>query len=107
MAHNQQVHRVTYFKIEDESAKDKLLGLYKTMRSDALKDGKQYILSAEAGKIIPDPRNGGFTIAAKTTFASMEDFEFYDKECSAHKNLKSYAASVHQGVMMVYFQSAI
>ena len=124
MSQSSQVHRVTYFKIADDEAKQKLLDMYKVIKSKALKVGKKflsglsgilirnqdqkpYIVAAEAGPTVPDKRNQGFNVAAKTTFASMEDFEFYDKECSAHKELRSYAASVNQGSMMVYFQSVV
>ncbi len=31
--------------------------------------------------------------------------EYYDNECEAHKALKAVAKEVHQGVMMVYFES--
>ncbi|GAM89104.1 hypothetical protein ANO11243_071390 [Dothideomycetidae sp. 11243] len=120
-----QVHRITYFKIADAEAQEKLLAMYKNLQSGArkvsethgdkrrlikltpAKQGEPYIISAEAGRIVQDPRNQGFNIAAKTTFASMDDFEFYDKQCPAHKSLRSYAASVNQGSMMVFFQSVV
>jgi hypothetical protein len=30
---------------------------------------------------------------------------FYDNECAGHADLKKVAMAVHQGVMMVYFES--
>jgi hypothetical protein len=38
-------------------------------------------------------------------FAIKDDMVYYDEECEAHKALKAVAKSVHQGVMMVYFES--
>jgi len=102
-----RVHRVTLFKIEDPENQQKLLSFYKEMKTKALKDSKPYILSCEAGPTVKEQRNKGFTIAAKTTFRSMADFDYYDKECAAHKELAAFAKSVHDGVMMVYFESVV
>ncbi|PSK48648.1 hypothetical protein B9Z65_59 [Elsinoe australis] len=102
-----QVDRVTMFKIPDSKAQEEILSKYKSLRADALKDGKPYIVSAKAGYTENDPRNQGFNIVANTTFASMADFEFYDKDCEAHKVIREFAKSVHQGVMMVYFKSVL
>lgn len=119
-----QVDRVTMFKIPDPKAQEEILSKYKTLQADALKvhvghtkvseppliseqDGKPYIVSAKAGYTENDPRNQGFNIVANTTFASMADFEFYDKDCEAHKVIREFAKSVHQGVMMVYFKSVL
>lgn len=41
------------------------------------------------------------------TFASKEDFEFYDTQCAVHKELKAFAATVHQGNLMAYFHSVL
>lgn len=30
---------------------------------------------------------------------------FYDTECTGHKGIKQVAMAVHEGVMMVYFES--
>jgi hypothetical protein len=32
---------------------------------------------------------------------------YYDNECAAHANLKAFAKTVHEGVMMVYYQNEI
>lgn len=131
MATSNHVYRVTLFKIPDEKAQEQLLGMYKTLQGKAvkvnqcpsaanrtqlyllneansvlnMKDGQPYIVGCEAGYTLPDSRNQGYNIAAKTTFASLEDFEFFDKQCSAHLELRTFAKSVNQGSMMVYFQS--
>lgn len=61
----------------------------------------------EAGKTEDDVRNQGYTICAKSTFESMEDFHYYDKDCPAHAEIRSLAQSVHKGVMMVYYKSVV
>jgi hypothetical protein len=61
----------------------------------------------KAGRTFQDQRAQGYTVAVMSTFASKEDFEYYDKECEAHKELKAFAGSVHQGNLMVYFQSVL
>jgi len=35
-----------------------------------------------------DRRAQGYTVAAKTEFASLEDMRFYDEQCPAHAALK-------------------
>lgn len=49
------------------------------------------MLSAVANATVDDPRNQGYTVCAQTTFASLEDMNYYDNECEAHKELKSKA----------------
>jgi hypothetical protein len=62
----------------------------------------------QAGKTYAeDQRAQGYTVAVMTTFASREDFEYYDTTCAAHKELKAVASSVHQGNLMVYFHSVL
>jgi hypothetical protein len=58
-----------------------------------------------AGPAFEDQRNQGYTVAIFSVFASQEDMVYYDNECQAHAALKSVAKAVHQGVMMVYFES--
>ena len=72
-----------------------------------MQDGKPYIVAVEAGQTKDDARNQGYTVCAKSTFASMEDFDYYDKTCEAHKKIRAFAASVNQGSMMVFFQSVV
>ena len=61
----------------------------------------------KAGKAAADQRAQGYTVAVMSTFANPEDFEYYDTRCEAHKALKAFAGSVHQGNLMVYFQSVL
>jgi hypothetical protein len=35
-----------------------------------------------------DPRNQGYTMVARTVFASKEDMDFYDNSCEAHGAIK-------------------
>lgn len=119
------IHRVTLFKIPKKEDQETLLEKYKVAQQKALKvipsdtyfqhqgsahqmqDGKPYIVAVEAGPTKDDARNQGYTVCAKSTFKSQEDFDFYDKTCTAHAEIRKFAASVHQGVMMVYFSSVV
>lgn len=60
-----------------------------------------------AGKAKLDQRAQGFTIAVISVFESEEDMVYYDNDCAAHKELKSFAKNAHQGVMMVYFENEL
>jgi hypothetical protein len=51
-------------------------------------DGKPYLISCRASKLYSDPRSQGYTLAAHTSFHSLEDMKYYDDECDAHKALK-------------------
>ncbi|KAH7024685.1 stress responsive A/B barrel domain-containing protein [Microdochium trichocladiopsis] len=101
------VNRITLFKIPEEAARAKLVEIYKTLQQRALKDGKPYILGAKVGSAFPDQRSQGYTFAVQTTFASADDMAYYDSACSAHADLKSYAKTVSQGNMVVYFENAL
>ncbi|KAG4427580.1 hypothetical protein IFR05_016935, partial [Cadophora sp. M221] len=68
-------------------------------------DNKPYILSVTAGRSIPSQRDQGYTIAVISVFASRADMLYYDEECGAHGKLKAFAKGVHEGAMMVYFES--
>lgn len=70
-------------------------------------DGKPYILSAAVGQSFDDPRNQGFNISVKTTFASMEDMKYYDTECEAHKALKAVAGPVKEDVLTTYYENIL
>lgn len=71
-------------------------------------DGKPYILSLEAGPTYEDARNQGYTLVAKTVFKNIEDFEYYDKECQAHKEFKAKGKTLDvQGMMMVFFSPSV
>ncbi|OIW24789.1 stress responsive A/B barrel domain-containing protein [Coniochaeta ligniaria NRRL 30616] len=101
------INRITLFKISQEEDQRKLLDIYEGMQQKALKDGKPYILGVQAGITFPDQRSQGYTIAVQSTFASKEDMAYYDNGCAAHAELKNFAKTVHQGVMMVYFENAL
>lgn len=101
------VQRVTLFKIPSAEDQARLIEIYRTMPIRALKDGKPYIISATVGPTFDDVRNQGYTLAALSVFASVEDMKYYDDECAAHGELKKVAKTLHKGAMMVYFQSAI
>ncbi|KAI1961460.1 hypothetical protein LOZ58_003316 [Ophidiomyces ophidiicola] len=99
------ITRVTLFKIPEEENRQKVLSFYKTMPQDALKDGKPYIRSVRAGHTFEDQRRQGYTLAVVSQYDTVEDMNYYDNECQAHVNLKSTAKDLHQGVMVVYFES--
>jgi hypothetical protein len=48
-------------------------------------------LYLSAGLTDDPARSKGFTVVARTEFASMEDMRFYDEECPAHAALKATA----------------
>lgn len=97
------IRRITLFKIPEASDRSKLLDMYKHIQTKATKNGEQYILSVEAGTTQDDQRAQGYTIVATSTFKDKEDFDYYDKECKAHDELRTFARSVSQGFCMVYF----
>jgi hypothetical protein len=123
------IRRITLFKVPNPEDQQKLLDKYRTMpetavkvcvptcevSSDGLKavltsissiqEGKPYILSVNAGPAFEDQRSQGYTVAVVSVFSSKEDMVYYGNECEAHKSLKAVAKVVHQGMMMVYFES--
>ncbi|KAK0113957.1 hypothetical protein ONS95_014202 [Cadophora gregata] len=99
------IQRITLFKIPNVGDQEKLLEICKGMKQNAIKDGKPYILSVTAGQGIPSQRDQGYTVAVVSVFSSVEDMLYYDEDCEAHKKLKAFAKGVHQGAMMVYFES--
>ncbi|KAF9888117.1 hypothetical protein FE257_009253 [Aspergillus nanangensis] len=101
------IERITLFKIPNQADRDRVLEQYKVLAKTAVKDGKPYILNAAVGPSIPDPRNKGFNISVKTTFASLEDMKYYDDECEAHKALKAVAGPVREDVLSTYFESVL
>lgn len=54
-----------------------------------------------------EARAQGWTLACKTTFASLKDMEYYDNDCEAHKKLKQVAIPLKEDVMTVWFESAV
>ncbi|KAI0862953.1 stress responsive A/B barrel domain-containing protein [Xylaria cubensis] len=107
-----RIHRVTMFKLPSPPDQMKLLEAYKVLEREHKKeDGKPYILSMKTGVTISDPRSRGWTVVNKAEFASLEDMQYYDKECKAHAALKEKVKTlgiqggVLYGVMVVYFEA--
>ncbi|KAJ5840334.1 uncharacterized protein N7525_005522 [Penicillium rubens] len=101
------IERITLFKIPNDADRDRVLEQYKVLAKTATKDGKPYILAAAVGASIPDPRNKGYNVSVKTTFASMEDMKYYDNECEAHKALKACAGPVKEDVLTSYYENIL
>jgi hypothetical protein len=59
----------------------------------------------QAGKAFADQRAQGYTVAVVSVFKDKADMVYYDDECAAHASLKAVAREVHEGVMMVYYES--
>lgn len=78
-----------------------------TANLNQIQDGKPYIVAAAVGRSIPDPRNKGFNISVKTTFASMEDMKYYDEQCEAHKALKAIAGPAKEDVMTTFYENIL
>ncbi|KAF3916505.1 hypothetical protein ABW20_dc0101208 [Dactylellina cionopaga] len=97
------IKRVTLFKVPDEAHQEAILNQYKLLEEQALKDGKPYILSLSAGKTKDDPRRKGFTLCAISVFSSLEDMQYYDTECAAHKALKEVAAGKLEEMPLTVF----
>jgi len=84
-----QIVRITLFKLPNPDVLDQALQKYSTLAQDALKDGKPYIHGASAIQLYPDPRSQGFTLLARTVFASKADMDFFDNEDGAHGGIKA------------------
>jgi hypothetical protein len=87
---SQHIKRVTLFKIPKEDDIDAVLKQYEKVRQTSVKDGKPYIVSNFATKIIntDSPRSEGFTLSSQSIFENREDHDYYDNECPAHQELK-------------------
>ncbi|KAF2001967.1 hypothetical protein P154DRAFT_521412 [Amniculicola lignicola CBS 123094] len=101
-----QILRLTCFKIPEAAHIQEALRKYETLTQDAVKDGKPYIQSAGASQTYDDPRNGGHTLVARTTFASKEDMDFYDNECEAHQSLKAVLKGKVAGPPLILYMDA-
>ncbi|KAL9097128.1 MAG: hypothetical protein Q9165_000555 [Trypethelium subeluteriae] len=64
---------------------DGILEKYSTLKEDAKKDGKPYILEVNAGKAITDSRNQGYSFLAVTKFASVEDMKHIDSTDASYE----------------------
>ena len=121
-----RINRITLFKLLDPAGQKRLVKAYQelakthsrvsqvipgplpsgvTVADNAFQDGKPYILYVSAGIVLDDPRAQGYTVAAKTEFASLDDMRFYDEQCQAHAALKetAKAAGVAEKPLTVYF----
>ncbi|KAJ3499270.1 hypothetical protein NLG97_g482 [Lecanicillium saksenae] len=102
------VHRITLFKLPKPEDVDTMIEQYKTLEATSQKDGKPYLLSVVIGKPEADPRAQGYTLAAKTEFASAEDMKYYDEECAAHQKLKGVAKTLQvEGILSVFFKPTL
>ena len=55
-----------------------------------------------------DARSQGYTLVSKTEFASLDDMKYYDEDCKAHSDLKSYIKQVTcEGILTVHFKPTI
>ncbi len=72
-----------------------------------MQDGKPYIQSIEAGPTVNDS-NLDYNFVAATVFKNMEDCQYYENECAAHKSLKAKAMKdlELQGIAAIRFTSA-
>ncbi|KAL9077069.1 MAG: hypothetical protein Q9157_003492 [Trypethelium eluteriae] len=69
---------LTVVQVPNPADIDGILEKYSTLKKDAKKDGKPYILEVNAGKANTDPRNQGYSFLAVTKFASVEDMKHND-----------------------------
>jgi hypothetical protein len=122
--------RITLFNIPHPTDQQKLISIYKAMPTTATKvcmnsppilisvahypplsadthanlpaqDGKPYIQSVTVGAVDEDQLAQGYSVAAISAFASIEDLYYYDSQCAAHSKLKEFADSVTQGFCML------
>ncbi|KEF54151.1 uncharacterized protein A1O9_09946 [Exophiala aquamarina CBS 119918] len=101
------IKRVTLFKIPNEEDIDAVLAQYDILRKTAQKDGASYIVANEARRIenAAEERSQGYTLISITTFNSKEDYNYYDKQCSAHAKLRDFAATRRTGVAVLQLES--
>ncbi|KAF2233996.1 stress responsive A/B barrel domain-containing protein [Viridothelium virens] len=105
---SEAVVRSTLFKVPNPADIDGILEKYSTLKKDAKKDGKPYILEVNAGKANTDPRNQGYSFLAVTKFASVEDMNYYDNQCEAHQAIKASAkGKIEPPPLMVYTTNAV
>ncbi|PNS20902.1 hypothetical protein CAC42_2833 [Sphaceloma murrayae] len=102
------VDRVTLFKIPDQESIPTILERLSTLKDDAKKDGKPYLLRAVAGQTVGDPRSQGYTLCLSASFASMDDMKYYDEADEAHQKIKSFfKGKVEAPPLMVYMDSVV
>ncbi|KAN0070551.1 hypothetical protein V8E54_011420 [Elaphomyces granulatus] len=103
------IERITMFKIPNDGDRDRLLEQYKVLAKTAVKDGKLYIQSLAVGPIVSSPRAKGYTLAVKSTFATLDDMNYYDMECAAHVALKAVARPLcdPEDILTAYYESVL
>jgi len=101
------VERITMFKIPNDADRERVLEQYKILEKTAVRDGKPYIVSLAVGPIVPTPRSKGFNVGVKSTFATIDDMNYYDTECPAHAALKVVAAPVAEDLLTAYYESVL
>ncbi|KAL9113283.1 MAG: hypothetical protein Q9227_002618 [Pyrenula ochraceoflavens] len=106
-----QIERITMFKVPTEDGRAKMVEAYKKMEAENKRGDRQpYILSLAVGPAGTETpaRNKGYTFAVKSTFASKDDMDFYDRECPAHKELKKTAGPLaEEPPLTVWFENAL
>ncbi|KAM3075381.1 hypothetical protein ACMFMG_007180 [Clarireedia jacksonii] len=80
--------RITMFKVPTEESREVMLKNYEELSKTAVKNSTPYITSLSVGTAMPDPRTQGYNVVAKMEFANLEDMQYYDSECEAHKKFK-------------------
>ncbi|MCJ1480455.1 hypothetical protein MMC06_000610 [Schaereria dolodes] len=102
------VYRTTLFKIPNPEDQQTLLNQYSELSRTAVKHSAPYILSLHAGPCIPDPRSQYYNFSVNAVFASLEDMQYYDNDCEAHKKLKDVVGPIKEGMpLTVYFEGGI
>jgi hypothetical protein len=69
-------------------------------------DGKPYIQMAAANAPHEDPRSQGYTLVARTVFASKADMDYYDNECEAHAGIKALLRPKVEAPPLVVYMDA-
>ncbi|KAF3911098.1 hypothetical protein AA313_de0205951 [Arthrobotrys entomopaga] len=100
------IKRITLFKCPDEAHQNTILEAYTKLMTEAQKDGKPYIISLVAKKTMDDPRRKGYTLCATSIFKNLEDMNYYDTDCAAHKALKAVAAGKLEEMPTTVFMDA-
>ncbi|KAI9688348.1 MAG: hypothetical protein M1822_001297 [Bathelium mastoideum] len=112
------------FRVPNPADIDPILQKYATLKQEAKKDGKPYILEVTAGKSIDDPRNQGYTLFALVKFSSIDDmkcaswkavefavvnkeYRYYDTECEAHQALKAVGKGKAEPPPLVVYMSDV
>jgi hypothetical protein len=81
---------------------------YAAQRADSRdeQDGKPYIQMAAANAPHEDPRSQGYTLVARTVFASKADMDYYDNECEAHAGIKALLRPKVEAPPLVVYMDA-